>query len=92
MRFASITQRLQGLGSDKWHVHIEGKRRLAAGEPMLMLSIGEPDFKTPQAIVDVATERLRVGLPLIRPSPRARSSPNSASSGSASRSLIHLRS
>ena len=61
MRFASITQRLQGLGSDKWHVHIEGKRRLAAGEPMLMLSIGEPDFKTPQAIVDVATERLRAG-------------------------------
>lgn len=61
MRFASITQRLQGLGSDKWHVHIEGKRRLAAGEPMLMLSIGEPDFKTPQAIVDVAAERLRAG-------------------------------
>ncbi|MDP4823493.1 MAG: pyridoxal phosphate-dependent aminotransferase [Aestuariivirgaceae bacterium] len=61
MRFASITQRLQGLGSDKWHVHIEGKRRLASGEPMLMLSIGEPDFKTPQAIVDVAAERLRAG-------------------------------
>jgi arginine:pyruvate transaminase len=61
MRFASITQRLQGLGSDKWHVHVEGKRRLAAGEPMLMLSIGEPDFKTPQAIVDVAAERLRAG-------------------------------
>lgn len=61
MRFASISYRLAGLGSDKWHVHVEGKRRLAAGEPMLMLSIGEPDFATPQAIVDVAADRLRAG-------------------------------
>ena len=27
MKLASITQRLSGLGSDKWAVHIEGKRR-----------------------------------------------------------------
>ena len=29
MRFSKISQRLQGLGSDKWAVHFEGKRRLA---------------------------------------------------------------
>ena len=43
MKFASITQRLAGLGSDKWAVHIEGKRRAGAGEDLIFLSIGEPD-------------------------------------------------
>ena len=61
MQFASISKRLAGLGSDKWHVHIEGKRRLAAGEPMLMLSIGEPDFKPAPAIIDRAIDSLRSG-------------------------------
>ena len=32
MRYAKITERLEGLGSDKWAVHIEGKHREAAGE------------------------------------------------------------
>lgn len=61
MRFAAITDRLAGLGSDKWHVHLEGKRRLMAGEPMLMLSIGEPDFPTPPEILEVARERMYAG-------------------------------
>ena len=43
MKLAAITQRLSGLGSDKWAVHIEGKRRAAAGENLIFLSIGEPD-------------------------------------------------
>ena len=30
MKLASITQRLNGLGSDKWAVHIEGKRSAEA--------------------------------------------------------------
>ena len=51
MRYAKITDRLQGLGSDKWAVHIEGKRRQAAGRDMIMLSIGEPDFHPPASLV-----------------------------------------
>ena len=47
MKLASITQRLSGLGSDKWAVHIEGKRRAGAGEDLIFLSIGEPDAPTP---------------------------------------------
>jgi arginine:pyruvate transaminase len=61
MRFAKITERLQGLGSDKWAVHIEGKRRRAAGEELIFLSIGEPDFAPPAAIMDVVNERMRAG-------------------------------
>jgi arginine:pyruvate transaminase len=61
MKFASITRRLEGLGSDKWRVHIEGARRRAAGEDVIMLSIGEPDFAPPAAILDVADARMRAG-------------------------------
>ena len=61
MKFASITQRLAGLGSDKWAVHIEGKRRAAAGENLIFLSIGEPDAPPPTAIMDVANRQMRAG-------------------------------
>jgi arginine:pyruvate transaminase len=61
MRYAKITDRLQGLGSDKWAVHIEGKRRLAAGKDLIMLSIGEPDFAPPPTLVGMIDERIRAG-------------------------------
>ncbi len=61
MRFANITERLTGLGSEKWAVHIEGKRRAALGEQMIFLSIGEPDAPPPAAILDEANKQMRAG-------------------------------
>jgi arginine:pyruvate transaminase len=61
MRFAAITERLAGLGSEKWAVHSEGKRRAAHGEKMIFLSIGEPDAPPPAAIMDVAGRQMRAG-------------------------------
>lgn len=61
MHFAKITERLAGLGSEKWAVHLEGKRRAGLGEPMIFLSIGEPDAPPPQAILDVAERQMRAG-------------------------------
>jgi arginine:pyruvate transaminase len=61
MRYAKITDRLQGLGSDKWAVHIEGKRRQSAGHELIMLSIGEPDFAPPPSLVGMIDERIRAG-------------------------------
>ena len=61
MRFARVTQRLAGLGSEKWAVHIEGRRRADLGEPMIFLSIGEPDAPPPAAIFDVAERQMRAG-------------------------------
>lgn len=61
MKFAKVTARLGGLGSDKWAVHIEGRRRAALGDPMIFLSIGEPDAPPPAAILDEATRQLHAG-------------------------------
>ena len=61
MRYAKITERLQGLGSEKWAVHIEGKEREAKGEKLIFLSIGEPDAAVPEAIMDVADRQMRAG-------------------------------
>jgi arginine:pyruvate transaminase len=61
MRFANITGRLAGLGSEKWAVHIEGKHRARRGDPMIFLSIGEPDAPPPAAVLDVAEKQMRAG-------------------------------
>ncbi len=61
MSFAAITDRLAGLGSEKWAVHIEGKRRAAPARDLIFLSIGEPDAPPPAAIMDVVDRRMRAG-------------------------------
>jgi arginine:pyruvate transaminase len=61
MKLAAITTRLATLGSDKWAIHIEGKRRRAAGEALIFLSIGEPDLPPPQALLDYTKANIRVG-------------------------------
>jgi arginine:pyruvate transaminase len=61
MQLAKIVDRLQGLGADKWAVHLEGKERAASGEDVIFLSIGEPDAAPPQAILDVASSQMNNG-------------------------------
>ncbi len=61
MRYAAITTRLTGLGSEKWAIHIEGKRRAALGQDLIFLSIGEPDASPPAAVLDVAERQMRAG-------------------------------
>ncbi|MDQ0395405.1 pyridoxal phosphate-dependent aminotransferase [Labrys monachus] len=54
MRFASVTDRLAGLGADKWVLHQESRRRVGSGEDIIELTIGEPDTPAPQALIDAA--------------------------------------
>lgn len=61
MKYASISDRLDGLGAAKWAVHIAGKQRAAAGADLIFLSIGEPDLPPPAGVVDRAIEALRSG-------------------------------
>ncbi len=61
MRFSRLTDRLAGLGSEKWAVHVAGRARLQRGEPVLMLSIGEPDLPPDAAVLEAAIHALRRG-------------------------------
>ena len=57
----AVNDRLAGLGGAKWAVHLEGKRRAAAGTALTFLSIGEPDLPPPVRVVDEAVRSLRAG-------------------------------
>lgn len=61
MRYAAITERLQGLGADKWHVHLKAKEMRRRGEDVIMLSIGEPDIATPSELMDTLETSMRAG-------------------------------
>ena len=40
MRYAPITDRLAGLGAEKWHVHFRAREKALRGDNVLFLSIG----------------------------------------------------
>lgn len=61
MRPARLTQRIAGEGSDAWAVHDRAVERLARGEDIYLLSIGDPDFETPAPIREAATRALAAG-------------------------------
>ena len=61
MKFAPISDRLAGLGAATWAVHADGLRRANLGEPIIMLSIGEPDLPPPASVLDAAATSMRSG-------------------------------
>ncbi|MGI9364603.1 MAG: pyridoxal phosphate-dependent aminotransferase [Rhizobiaceae bacterium] len=58
---ASITDRLAQLGSARWSVHFDARRRVAAGEDIIELTIGEPDLATPDHLVSAAHQSMLSG-------------------------------
>lgn len=61
MRYASITDRLARLGSEKWAVHMAARRMKAEGRPVIELTIGEPDIAPDPALIDECERALRAG-------------------------------
>lgn len=61
MRYAALTSRIAGEGSDAWQVHDDALRRAQAGEDVIVLSIGDPDFETAPDIRAAATRALESG-------------------------------
>ncbi len=48
-------------GKDGWEVHFAAATRRQAGEPIIMLSVGDHDFHTPQETVDACVREVRAG-------------------------------
>lgn len=60
-RFSQLAARLNLEGDDAWAVHDEALALKRKGENVILLSIGDPDFRTPEPIVDNAVSHMRVG-------------------------------
>ena len=58
LRYSDLTNRLNVQTSDVWGVHTEAQRRAAAGEDIIMLSLGDPDFPTPREITDKLVQQV----------------------------------
>jgi arginine:pyruvate transaminase len=58
------SKRLSGIipsGKDGWEVHFEAWKRKEAGEPIIVLSVGDHDFDTPGETVEACVAALRAG-------------------------------
>jgi len=60
-RLSPLVARISGEGSEAWEVHSQAMKRQAAGEDVIALTIGDPDFDTPRAIVEATVDELRGG-------------------------------
>lgn len=61
MKLASVTDRLADLGGAKWAVHARARALKAAGQPIIELTIGEPDVPTPPEVTQPAIDALMRG-------------------------------
>jgi arginine:pyruvate transaminase len=61
MKLAPILDRVAGLGSDKWRVHIRARQMMNRGEAVILLTIGEPDQPTPAELVAAAHRAMQAG-------------------------------
>ncbi|HUX73285.1 MAG TPA: pyridoxal phosphate-dependent aminotransferase [Steroidobacteraceae bacterium] len=61
MRFSALVERIAGEGADAWVTHYEARRARERGEDVILLSVGDPDFDTPNAVRERAIECIRAG-------------------------------
>jgi arginine:pyruvate transaminase len=59
--FSQLAQRLDSDSGDAWQVHEQAMQMKQRGEDVVVLSIGDPDFRTPDPIIDNAVSHMRVG-------------------------------
>jgi len=61
MRYSSLTDRVKGGAADAWDLHSIAKQARSLGDDVIVLSVGDPDFATPDAIIDEALRAIRAG-------------------------------
>jgi arginine:pyruvate transaminase len=61
MRYSPFTDRIAGQGVAAWDIHHAAVVARRAGEDVIVLSVGDPDFATPGFITDAAVQALRDG-------------------------------
>ena len=61
LSISSVTTALASASIDAWRVHYRALARRAAGEDVIVLSVGDPDFDTPASVMEEAVRALREG-------------------------------
>lgn len=61
MKYSSIVVRVKGDAADVWDAHQRAQLDKSRGEDVIILSVGDPDFDTPDAIKEAAIAALRSG-------------------------------
>ena len=61
MKYASILDRLAGLGGAKWELHSRAGDLAAQGRDIIDLTIGNPDTPTSPDLIDTAAAAMRAG-------------------------------
>ena len=60
-RYSELSARLAGNDTGAWEVHDRALAMERDGEDVILLCVGDPDFRTPEPIIDNAVSYLRVG-------------------------------
>ncbi|MCZ6828055.1 MAG: aminotransferase class I/II-fold pyridoxal phosphate-dependent enzyme [Gammaproteobacteria bacterium] len=60
-RYSEVTRRLAVEDSGAWDVHDRAREMEREGQDVILLCVGDPDFRTPEPIIDNAVSYLRVG-------------------------------
>jgi aspartate/methionine/tyrosine aminotransferase len=60
-RFAKMVEQVAPDGTDPWVLHWEARQAEAAGQDVIVLSVGDPDLDTPPSVVDTAVRTMRAG-------------------------------
>ena len=61
MQYASLTDDLKSLGSDKWAVHLKARELITNGFDVLELTIGEPDMPPEKDLIEECIKSLQSG-------------------------------
>lgn len=59
--FSPLVERIAGKGSTAWDIHFRAFADEMAGKDVVIMSVGDPDFPTPEPIIDAAIAALRAG-------------------------------
>jgi arginine:pyruvate transaminase len=59
--YSQLTRRLAAPGGDVWQIHDEALVRQRAGEDVILLSVGDPDFPTPDYITRHTVDAINQG-------------------------------
>ena len=61
MRFSPLVDRIGGPSVAAWDIHAAAVEAFRRGEDVILLSVGDPDFATPEPVTEAAVAALRGG-------------------------------